>query len=125
MKELSLPVIVTKKINPRNGQFLKGHKPHNKGKKWSEWMDGRKKRKVLRALEKGHKGNPNLAGSNAIPIVGIKDGKFKVYPSSVVAGKVLGIQPRNIRHVCAGNRKKAGGYMWFYESSNEWLGLIK
>ena len=24
--------------NPVNGQFLKGHIPHNKGKKWDEWV---------------------------------------------------------------------------------------
>ena len=29
--------------NAVTGRFLKGNTPHNKGKKWSEWMDGRKK----------------------------------------------------------------------------------
>ena len=36
---------VWKGYNTVTGQFLKGHVPHNKGKKWSEWMDGRKAKK--------------------------------------------------------------------------------
>ena len=61
-----------------NGRFVKGHVPHNKGKKWSEWMDGRKRRKVLKCLELGRiKGNPNIGGWNRKAVVGISiEGKF-------------------------------------------------
>ena len=34
------------KRNAVNGRFLKGHVPHNKGKKWIEWMDMRKAKKI-------------------------------------------------------------------------------
>lgn len=50
--------------NAVNGRFLKGIIPHNKGKKWSDYIDGRKKRKMLKGLELGrNQGNPKIAGS--------------------------------------------------------------
>lgn len=36
--------------NAINGRFLKGSIPHNKGKKWKDYVDGRKKRKMLKGL---------------------------------------------------------------------------
>lgn len=63
MSELNLG-IERPQYNPTNGQFLKGHIPHNKGKKWSEWMDGRKRAKVLRIAKKNLRGNPNIGGVN-------------------------------------------------------------
>lgn len=42
---MNLPIIEPPTRNKKNGRFLKNHKPHNKGKRWSEWMDGRKKKK--------------------------------------------------------------------------------
>ena len=38
--ELTLPPVWTG-INKQNGQFLKGHVPANKGKKWSDYMGKR------------------------------------------------------------------------------------
>lgn len=110
------------KINPRNGQFLKGIVPHNKGKKWSEWMDENKQKKVLKNLQR--KGNPNIGGNNARKIIGIKNGKFCVFESSKDAERKLSICARNIRTVCHGKRKFAGGMMWFFEESNEWIKFI-
>lgn len=81
------------KINPRNGRFLKGITPHNKGKNWSEWMDPNKQERVLKNLHRN--GNPNIGGNNAIKIIGIKNGKFCPFESSkdaerkyFLAGKV-------------------------------------
>lgn len=39
--------------NPSNGQWLKGHKPHNKGRKWDEWA-------TPEAIENMKKGWTNL-----------------------------------------------------------------
>nr|DAQ28689.1 MAG TPA: PROTEIN/DNA Complex catalytic motif, Helix-turn-helix DNA [Caudoviricetes sp.] len=108
-----------------NGRFLKGHTPFNKGKKWSDYIDDRKRRKMLRGLELGRKGNPNIAGSNAKQVVAIKDGQlFAIYSSSNDAGRKTGICSRNIRSCCSGKRKSAGGYQWFWESGDKWLDLI-
>ena len=108
--------------NPHTGRFLKNSIPHNKGKSWSEWMDGRKKRKILKNLQ--HKGSPNLAGANAKTIVGVKNGKFCVFESSEDAGRKLGIFARNIRSCCHKKRKTCGGWNWFFENDNEWIKLI-
>jgi hypothetical protein len=109
----------------KSTKFKKGNIPHNKGKKWSEWLDGRKKKKILKNLELGRiNGNPNLAGANAIKIIGIKGGKFCPFDSSEDAQRKTGICARNIRSVCNKKRKTAGGVVWFFESDNEWTELI-
>lgn len=109
----------------KKGQFLKGSIPHNKGKKWSEWIDGRKKRKMLKNLEKGRVGNPNLAGSNKKAIVAISKGKFYPFHSSADAERITKICSRNIRKCCNGERKTAGGFQWFFDKDIEkWKNLI-
>ena len=59
--------------NLKNGRFLKGHTPFNKGKRWSEYMNMRKQKKCLKNLEFGRIGNPDIAGRNARSVVAIKD----------------------------------------------------
>lgn len=109
--------------NPVNGQFLKGCIPHNKGKKWDDYLDNRKKEKMLKGLHRY--GNPNLAGCNAKKIVAIKEGRlFGVFQSSNDAERKTGICARNIRSCCSGNRKRAGGYQWFWENDNGWCDLV-
>lgn len=41
MSELYIPPERPER-NLVNGRFLKGHTPHNKGKKWADYMDMRK-----------------------------------------------------------------------------------
>lgn len=112
MRELTI-IPITNKINPVNGQFLKQHVPHNKGVPMKEWMDGRKIRKVIKGLQRT--GNPNLAGWNAKPIIAIRDdGREFYFDCSNDAMRKTGIESRNIRSVCNGKRKKAGGFEWKY-----------
>jgi hypothetical protein len=123
----------------RNNWFPKGHRPFNKGIPQKEWMDGRKIKKVKKYLEIGRKqGNHNLAGSNKIPIVGIKDGKLIAFNSANDAGRILKgkgikVNARNINTIChqkerifkSGKyyykyiRKNAGGYRWFFADEVE------
>lgn len=113
--------------NPLNGRFLKGHIPHNKGKKWEDYMDMRKARKMKKCLELGRKqGNSMIAGYNKKAVIGIKDGKIiGVFESSVSAGDKLNLIARNIRHCCAGKRKRCGTIYWFYESDyDKWNELL-
>lgn len=123
--ELYIPRTIT--VNPINGQFLKGHVPHNKGKRWEDYMDMRKARRIKKNLEIGQrKGNPSLGGWNARAIVAIKDGRLcGVFSSSNDAERKTKICARNIRSVCSGKRKRAGGYEWYYENDNRWIELIK
>lgn len=112
--------------NPHTGRFMKNSIPHNKGKKWKDYIDGRKKRRMLKGLELGRKqGNPNLAGANALKIVGIKNGKFCVFESSEDAFRKTNICARNIRSCCSGKRKTAGGVSWFFESDNKWVCFLQ
>ena len=58
--------------NAINGRFLKGHVPHNKGKKWEEWMDMRKAKRVLRiGMKNLRKGNPDIPGWNKKKVVSV------------------------------------------------------
>ena len=119
------PVKITK--NPLNGRFLKGHAPHNKGKKWEDYMDMRKANKLKKNLLLGRlKGNPNLPGHNKKKVIGIKDGKiYCVFPSASDAQLELGIQRANISKCCRKERKKAGGIFWFFEDNvDEWADML-
>ena len=103
-----------KQYNPINGQFLKGHIPHNKGKKWSEWMDMRKAKKIKRIGMMNLHGRKDIGGWNACPIFAIdNDGNIVGwFASSNDAERKTGICARNIRKVLHGERKTAGGYKW-------------
>lgn len=97
----------------KNGRFVKGMTPHNKGKKWCEWKDGRKARRVKRNLT--HPGNPTLPGWNKKQVVGISiDGKAYIFESSKDVERKLGVQSRNVRKCCEGKRNLVGGifFMW-------------
>ena len=99
------------KYQRNKGRFVKGHTPHNKGKKWSEWMSEEGQAKALSGLY--HGGRHGIGGQNAIAIVGInKDGKECFFDSSKDAERKTGIDARNIRHCCEGHRKRAGGIRW-------------
>lgn len=101
--------------NRVNGRFIKGSTPFNKGKKMAEWMDGRKIKRVLKGLQRI--GRKDIGGQNKRKIIGIKYGKIVCFfESSREAMRDTGINDRNIRHCCAGKRKKAGGIYWFFES---------
>lgn len=124
MSELYIPIERPTR-NLVNGRFLKGHTPHNKGKKLkfhSRWS----KRRCLKNLEKGRSmPHKTSAGMNRKSVVAIKNRQlFAVYPSSNDAGRKTGVCSRNIRSCCSGKRKSAGGYQWFLESDNTWCDLV-
>lgn len=111
------PVRLTR--NAINGRFLKGHVPHNKGKKWREWMDGRTARRVKRIALKNLHGRSDIGGWNARPIFALNKAGDTVgwFASSNDAERKTGICARNIRSVLEGKRKTAGGYRWIRELS--------
>lgn len=104
-------------INRMNGQFLKGHEPFNKGKKWSDYMDMRKAKRIIRIAKQNLRGRSDIGGWNKKQIVAIKNGVFcGIFESSIHAGSVLNLISRNIRHVANGKRKHCGGYEFYFES---------
>ena len=112
--------------NYQNGRFLKGHIPHNKGKKWSEWMDGRKTKKVLRIGMQNLKGRSDIGGWNARKVVAIleSDGRWWVFSSAAKAGRITGLQSRNIIRCCQGKCKHCGRYRWFYWNEDGWVKIV-
>lgn len=101
--------------NPINGRFLKGLTPHNKGKSWNEWMDGRKAKRVKRIAMKNLKPNMNIGGWNKKAVIAEnEEGVTAWFESSIDAEKKTGICARNIRSVCNGKRKHAGGLKWIW-----------
>jgi hypothetical protein len=111
--------------NLLNGQFLKGHVPHNKGKKWSEWMDMRKAKKIIRIAKQNLKPNMNLGGHNRREVVLVTDdGRWVCFESAAKAAELTNLCRRNISHCCQGKRKKCGKYRWFYFDDDQWTKLV-
>ena len=111
--ELYIP-IERPQYNPTNGQFLKGHVPHNKGKKWEDYMDMRKAKRVIRIAKQNLKPNMNIGGWNkkAVVAVDMEGNVVGWFESAMDAEKKTGICKRNINSVCNGKRKYAGGFKW-------------
>lgn len=105
---------VWKGYNAVTGRFLKGHVPHNKGKKWDEWMDMRKAKRVKRIGMRNLHGRSDFGGWNAQPVFALDDDGNTVgwFASTYDAERKTGICSRNIRYVLEGKRKHAGGYRW-------------
>ena len=111
--ELYIP-IERPQYNPTNGQFLKGHVPHNKGKKWADYMDMRKAKRIIRIAKQNLKHNMSIGGWNKKAIIAVDDEGNVVgwFSSANDAEKKTGICSRNINSVCNGKRKHAGGFKW-------------
>lgn len=111
--------------NFQTGTFLKGHIPHNKGKKWNEWMDMRKAKKILRIGKKNLKGRNDIGGRNKRPVVAITDdGRLAYFDSATRAALLTGLNRRNISHCCQGKRMHCGKFQWFYFNDDKWLKLF-
>ena len=113
--------------NYANGRFLKGHIPHNRGKKWSEWMDGRKAKKVMRIGMLNLKGRSDIGGWNARKVVAVREaeGKWWAFSSATKAAEVTGTISRNIIRCCQKKCKHCGAFRWFYWEDNEWPQIVK
>lgn len=109
--------------NLRNGQFLKGHIPHNKGKKWEEYMDMRKARRIIRIAKMNLRhGNPNIGGWNKRQVVMVTPkGNWVVFESATEAASKMGLERRNISHCCQGKRQRCGGRWWFFFDDDRWI----
>lgn len=111
--------------NWQTGTFLKGHIPHNRGKKWAEWMDMRKAKKILRIGMKNLKGRSDIGGWNKKPVVAITpDGRQFYFESATDAERITGLIRRNITRCCQGKCKHCGKFQWFYFNDDKWLKLI-
>jgi hypothetical protein len=131
--------------NVKNGQFLKGSTPFNKGRKWSEWMTKRVQKRAKKGwanLDKYRpKTRPDNAGRCRKAVIAVADdGTWQWFPSISHVGEMLGVCRENVRRCCKTNRKgvtptkswkrvntdhKYKGLRFYYESDNIWLEKIK
>lgn len=98
-------------INKQNGRFLKGHIPHNKGKKWSDYMSKRMQKRCAKGwknLDKYRpKERPDQVGRCLKQVVAVfDDGRWLVFPSVVAAAEWLGGNRSNIGRCCRQNKAK-------------------
>ena len=108
--ELTLPPVWTG-INKQNGRFLKGHEPHNKGKKWSEWMSKRGQRKVRKGwqnvLDHRPKTRPDTAGRCRKQVIAVMDdGSWLLFPYIGPAAEWVGGSRENVGRCCRCNQAK-------------------
>ena len=132
-----------KTYNTKNGQFLKGNVPHNKGKKWSQWMGKRAQKRAAKGWKNldlhRPKTRPDTAGRCSIEVVAVRDdGTWSVFSSLSEAARRVGGCSTNISR-CArlnrdGKRVKWGGtnndhrykgIRWYYEADDIWTTKIK
>ena len=142
--ELTFTDIPKTDRNLKTGRFIKGMTPHNKGKKWSEWMDGRKQKRVkkqaLANLDKGRRTKGRLYGGRPKrKVIAVTDeGEFFVFAHAKKAVEWSGGCPDNIRRCCRDNERttltKSGkvndehkylGFRWYFESDYKWTNKIR
>ena len=130
-------------INPHNGRFLKGHEPHNKGKKWEEYVpkkSQRRMRKGWKNLDKHRQTErPDTAGRCRKEVVAVRNnGRYHIFDFLGAAAEWLGGSRENIGRCCRCNQErhinqKTGkvntdhqykGIRWYFASDPIWMEKI-
>ena len=129
--------------NPINGQFLNGHVPFNKGKKWSEYMKKRAMKRSMKGWENLRKYQPKTRPDNCgrcrkAVIAVMDDGRWVWLPYIGAAGEWISGCRENVRRCCALNMKTESakrrkvntdhrykGVRFYYECDNKWTTKIK
>ena len=104
----------------KKGQHKEGYHAWNKGLSWEQqgWTKERRE-KVVEQLRKNKSKNTYTNTSEHLkkPVIQMdEDGnRLHWYTSSEAAARKLGLQGRNIRKVCDGERHTCGGYYWKWD----------
>ena len=128
-----------KQRNAVNGQFLKGHVPHNRGKKWGEYMSRRSQERSSIGWKNVlvHTGKRSeCCGRMKRKVIAVMpNGKWYSFGSIAEAANSTGSIRENISRCCrlnASGRKnmktgktntdhKYDGVRWYYDDDNNWL----
>lgn len=132
------------KYNAVNGQFLKGHVPHNKGKKWSEYLNKRTQKRMAKGwknleLYRNKNGRPDIEKCRKAIIAVYDDGTWQYFPFIGDASKKLCMGRENIGRCCRFNQKrhinkkngkintnhKYMGIRFYFESDDIWTTKIR
>ena len=128
------------RIDPRNGRFMKGHEPHNKGKKWDEYLPKKSQRRMKKGWKNLDKyrncnGRPDTAGRSRKEVVAVRNnGKYRIFDFIGAAADWLGGNRENIGRCCRNNQErhvnqKTGkvntdhqykGIRWYFASDPIW-----
>ena len=144
--ELTLGPVYTG-VNYKTGQFMKGHKPHNTGKRWSDYLSESAQKRCMKSLASHRKGRPrpDVSARCRKPIVALfDDGKWTLFPHSIAAAKWAGGNRENIGRCCRMNMAKKvlrdthgrctgkvntdyryKGVRWYFESDDTWTEKIR
>lgn len=134
--ELSIPP-VRRSHHAKTGQFLKGHVPFNKGKKWDEYLPKRTQKRISKGWKNLDKyrptSRPDNAGRCRKPVIAVMDdGKWCVLPYIGAAGQWVGGNRENVRRCCKLNQQHGKntdhrymGVRFYFESDNIWIEKIK
>ena len=100
------------RVNPKNGQFMKGHEPKNKGRKWDEWAS----KKSQRSMRKGWKnldkyrncnGRADTAGRCRKEVVAVRNnGTHHIFSFVGAAAEWIGGNRENVGRCCRENQKR-------------------
>ena len=99
-------------VNRTNGQFLKGHVPANKGKKWSDYMGKRAQKRAAKGWENLAKyrninGRADTAGRSRKQVVAVlDDGSWLLFPYIGPAAEWVGGSRENVGRCCRMNQSK-------------------
>ena len=147
--ELTVPPVWTG-INKQNGQFLKGHVPANKGKKWSDYMGKRAMKRAMKGwknldLHRNKNGRPDTAGRCRKHVIAVMDdGRWLYFAYLGDAAKWVGGSRENVGRCCRSNQSrkrlkkpwghpsykvntdhKYMGIRFYFETDNVWTTKIK
>lgn len=128
------------RVNPRNGQFMKGHEPHNKGKKWEEYVPKKSQRRMRKGWKNLDKyrncnGRSDVSGRCKKEVVAVRNnGRYHIFDFLDAAAEWLGGSRENIGRCCRCNQErhvnqKTGkintdhqykGIRWYFASDSIW-----
>lgn len=130
--------------NAVNGRFLKGHVPHNKGKKWSEYLGKRAQKRMAKGWKNLEKYRPTSRPDTSVRcrkqvIAVMDDGTWRHFSFLGSAGELIGGSRENVGRCCRSNRarhvnRKTGkvntdhsykGVRFYFEDDEIWMTKIK
>ena len=102
----------------KKGQWNKGRTAWNHGKTWDEMFDKETQERLRKHLRDiAGKGCAGCGNMHPKPVIQMDEygERLHWYESSEAAARKLGLQGRNIRKVCDGERNFCGGFRWRWD----------
>ena len=126
--ELHLDPVVPMLIRGKDGRprFNRGHTNPNRGKTFDEIFGKERSKEIRLKISQYKKSNHGDMRIHCKPCLAIHDGKIIArFPSTVDAGKQMGLNKSTIQKYIKGKTKPSNGWRWFYEAESwKWAELI-